>query len=121
MSNNETWIDTAEKIALFRNQGKGDDATRLLEISPTNRTIAGRKQAILLATLRFAASYYTNLYPENKTSYIWIDQLCDNIEEYQLTLDGEQNSRRQFIKVAIGNIIGMFKAKAGDKSEVITK
>lgn len=121
MSNNETWIDTAEKIALFRNQGKGGDAARLLEISPTNRTIAGRKQAVLLATLRFSASYYKTLYPAVKTSYVWIDDLCDIIESYQLTINGEQNSRRQAIKVMVANAIQFFKGGKKDNVEGITQ
>lgn len=119
MSYQENWIENAEKYALFLNEGEGGEAIELLKISPTNRTIAGRRQAVILATLRFAGTYYRTIYPENKKSYKWIDDLCDNIEEYQLTLDGEQNSRRQFIKVAIANIAGMFKGK-NEKADPVT-
>lgn len=117
---NETWIETAEKIALFRNQGKGGDAARLLEISQTNRTIASREQAVVLATLRFAADYYAKLRPEKK-GYQWLGELCDNIERYQLTLDGEQNSRRQFMRVAISSISQFLKGNKNNNSENVTQ
>jgi hypothetical protein len=118
VSNAESWIENAEKYALFLNEGDNGEAGELLKISPTNRTIAGRKQAIILATLRFAGDYFETLYPDNKKSYKWINNLCDTIETYQLTLDGEQNSRRQFIKVAIANLMNMFKGKNKDVESV---
>jgi hypothetical protein len=121
MSNQESWIENAEKYALFLNEGDSGEAGKLLEISPSNRTIAGRKQAVILATLRFAGKYYRSLYPDKPKSYEWIDDLCDNIEEYQLTLDGEQNSRRQFIKTVIGKAINMFKGNNKNNQEVMTK
>lgn len=121
MSNQESWIENAEKYALFLNEGEGGEAIELLKISPTNRTIAGRRQAVILATLRFAGNYYRTLYPLKETSYRWIHDLCDNIEEYQLTLDGEQNSRRQFIKTIIGNAVNFMKGGKNQNIEGVTK
>ena len=118
---NQSWVDDAEKYALFLNENGGGEAGKLLEISPTNRTIVGRKQAVILATLRFAAQYYTGIYPDKKNSYQWLNSIADIVEEYQLTIDGEQNSRRQFMKVAIANIAGMFKGNNVKAENAITK
>jgi hypothetical protein len=121
MSTPEQWIENAESNALFLNEGEGDGSGKLLEISPSNRTIANRKQAVILATLRFAGNYYRSIYPEREDSYKWIHDLCDNIEEYQLTMDGEQNSRRQFIKVQIAHIASLFNRDKNNKVDPVTK
>ena len=119
MSENKLWIETAENIALFRNQGKGGDASRLLEMTPTNRTIAGKEQAVIMACIRFAGLYYESLYPEKK-KYTYLNALCDIIEGYQLTMSGEENSRRQFMKVSIASIMREQMNRKGEKAEDIT-
>lgn len=118
MSTNEQWIENAERMALFVNENETGVETELLKISPTNRTVAGKKQAQILATLRFAASYYTSIYPERPKSYVWIGELADIIEQYQLTMDGEQNSRRQFMKVMIAKFMNIFRGARGVNNEM---
>lgn len=115
---NEQWIENAERLALFVNENESGVETELLKISATNRTIAGKNQARILATLRFAASYYMSIYPEKPRSYAWIGELADIIEQYQLTLDGEQNSRRQFMKVMIAKFMNIFRGARGVNSDM---
>jgi hypothetical protein len=100
----ETWIQTAEKITLFRNQGRGAEPARLLEISPTNRIIADTSQGIILMVGRYTSRYMSSLYPDNKTKYSWIANGYDDVEEHQLTING--TSREQFMKVAIAQYQG---------------
>ena len=95
----ESWVQTAEKIILFRNQNRGGDAARLLEISPTNRNLIDREQAVIFSVLRFTASYTKSLYPENKQKWAWLDNLVDMLEEHQLTI--EKDSRLDFMKTVI--------------------
>ena len=95
----ETWIQTAEKITLFKNQGRGAEAARLLEISPTNRVLIDRTQAIILLVGRLQARRMTKLYPDNKIKWDFQTQILDDVEEHQLTMNGL--SREQFMKMGI--------------------
>ena len=106
----ENWAEQAEEIALdlFSKMDSNSESARLLEISPTNRTIVGDEQASVLATLRYASLYYRALYQGEPDKYKHLDDLCDIVEQYTLTLDGEQNSRRQFIKVQMAKMAAMF-------------
>lgn len=100
----ENWIETAEKITLFRNQGRGAEPARLLEISPTNRILVDTDQAVLLLINRTVSSRVRSYYPDNKSKYLYTTQIPDNVEEHQLTMDGK--SREQFMKVAIAQYQG---------------
>jgi hypothetical protein len=120
MSNNEQWIENAENAALFINESESGGENQLLEISPTNRTIAGKKQAVILATIRFAERYFNTIDPVKTDRYSWMGDLCDIVEEYQLTLDGEQNSRRQFIKVMMAKVMNILRGSKEQGAEIKT-
>lgn len=115
----DKWLENAEDIVLFSNQGQGADATRLLEIGPVNRTIVDDNQAYGLLVLRMAARYFRRINPpvENKLKpgeflpdkYKYLDDDCDSIEAYQQTMVGETNSRIQFMKVAIEQAQGLLR------------
>lgn len=100
----ETWIQTAEKITLFKNQGRGAEAARLLEISPTNRILIDRNQAIILLIARLQARHFEKLYPDNKVKWDFLTRILDDVEEHQLTMNGL--SREQFMKTAIAQYQG---------------
>lgn len=120
----EEWAAQSEEIALqlLSDMSASGGAYQLLLMSNTNRTIISRKQAIILATLRFAANYYRSLYPKKKDSYKWIDDLCDIIEGYQLTMVGDDNSRRQFMKVEMARLASMVnRDKKNEKPEDVIK
>jgi hypothetical protein len=108
----ETWIQQQEKNILFRNQSRGADANRLLEIGRVNRTIIDRDQAILLMVGRVISRRMKSLYTD-KNKYQWIDDICDLVESHQQTMSGETNSRIQFMKVAIAQ----FAAKLSDMAK----
>lgn len=112
----ETWVEKAEDFMLFGQHDDGGDISKLLEMTPTNRTIAGKEQAVILANLRFRANYFTRVSP----GYEYLNIVCDIVEGYQLTMDGEQNSRRQFMKASIGRAINKLMGK-NNKSEDILK
>lgn len=85
----KTWIQEQKENRLFRGSGRGGDASKMLDISPTNRIInadQGRK----LTACRFLTSLL-----EVKC----INELADLVEHAQLCVDGK--SREQFMKVAI--------------------
>jgi hypothetical protein len=119
MAGEETWIQTAEKITLFRNQGRGAEAARLLEISPTNRIIIDRNQAIILMVNRVIQNRMTKLYPDDKFKYTWITGILDGVEEHQLTIDGK--SREQFMKVAIAQYQGQNAKQKGEMESYLNK
>lgn len=114
----EKWAEEAEEIAedLLSNDEADAGVSKLLEISPTNRTIATRDQAIVLATLRFAGYHYKKLYA-NPDYYGYFDFLADTVESYQLTVSGEENSRRQFMKTWVARATNIFKFRRGDTLE----
>lgn len=115
----DKWIENAEDIVLFSNQGQGAEAIRLLEIGPVNRTIVDENQAYGLLVLRMAARYFRKMYPAEvdtkkpgeilPSKYKYLDDDCDSIEAYQQTMVGETNSRIQFMKVAIEQAQGILR------------
>jgi hypothetical protein len=115
--NEETWIQQAEKIYLFRNTGKGAEAARLLEISSTNRILIDRNQAIILMVGRLQTRRMVNLYKDGKYSHS--DSILNDVEEHQLTMDGK--SREQFMKVAIAQYQGGNQNKAKAEMENLVK
>ncbi len=100
----ETWIEEQENAIIFDESGNsgGAEASRLLEISPTNRIIVNSDQAKLLMVLRMAAMRFRKWYFDTD-KYKYIDDVANMIEEHQLTLEGE--SRFQFSRVAIAQYI----------------
>lgn len=99
------WLENAEEQVFIEESENGKDpAERLLEISSTNRTIATREQGIILAGIRITADYY-NCLSKIPRRYDYLNRWCDFIEAYQLTMDGEQNSRRQFIRVLSAQLV----------------
>lgn len=115
----EKWIENAEDLVLFSNQGQGAEAIRLLEIGPVNRTIVDENQAYGLLVLRMAARYFRKINlplvnPDKPGEYLpdrykYLDDDCDSIEAYQQTMVGETNSRIQFMKVAIEQAQGILR------------
>jgi len=100
----KTWIQEQKENRLFRGSGKGGDAIKMLEISPTNRIISpvqGRKLT--------AARYINKL-----LGITCINELCDLVEAAQLCVDAK--SRSDFMKVAIEQWQG--KVAAGRKFSV---
>lgn len=119
MSGEETWIARAEKITLFRNQGKGSEAVRLLEISPTNRIIIDRHQALVLLAARTGAMRFRSHYSVDKSKWAWMDNMCNILEEHQLTFAG--TSREQFMKVAIAQFQGMVSKAKNEVENFVSK
>lgn len=100
----KTWIQEQKENKLFRGSGHGSDASRMLEISPTNRILSasqGRK---------FTSARYLN----DLLGITAIADLCDMLETAQLCVDAE--SRQNYMKVAIEQWQG--KVAAGRKFSV---
>lgn len=118
MSSEESWAEQAENKALFESDDEAADLAQLLEISPTNRTIANANQARLLASLRYVAWHFAgkNKIKQSK-DYAGMGFLADTVEAYQLTLAGEYNSRVQFIKAYIGKILASMTGKTQKPEE----
>lgn len=114
----EQWIENAEKnMNFFRNIGKGAEAARLLEISPTNRILVDRDQAVLLMVVRLMAGRFGSYYPDTD-QYKWINDEDDMIEEHQLTIEGK--SRLQFMQTAIAQVQNTMN-RVKHEAEVLTK
>lgn len=122
----DRWLDNAESMLLFSPSGDGADATKLLEIGPVNRTIRDDDQAYNLMVLRMMAHYYKSLEKPRTDNdgnitgpvpFEWINQAADLVESYQQTMEGETNSRVQYMKVAMSqvkNILSEAKQHLGD-------
>jgi hypothetical protein len=117
MSDQETWVQTQENLILFKNKGEQNNAGRLLEISPTNRTIISRDQGVTLAVLNFTHNYFRKLYPDQPIRYSWLKDVRVNVEEYQQTMAGETNSRIQFIKTTVAEFQALWNKATGGKKQ----
>lgn len=85
----KTWIEEQKANRLFRGGGRGGDAQKMLEHSPTNKYVSqgqGRKTT-------------SARYIGEAMGIFSIGHLCDMIEQTQLCVDGR--SRDNFMKVAI--------------------
>ena len=83
------WIEDQKKNQLLRGHGQGTDASRMLEISNTNRYV-NSVQAKKLTSVRFLGKLL---------GIQCYDELADLVESAELCVDGR--SRADFMKVAI--------------------
>jgi len=83
------WIEEQKKNVLFRQKASGGDASRMLEISPTNRYI-NSSQAKRLTSARYIGELL---------GVKCYNELADLVEKAELCVDGR--SRADYMKVAI--------------------
>jgi len=135
-----TWAQKAEEnIELFTNAEKSGDAARMLEITPANRILINREQAVILQIGRLMQSRFMHVrsgvhwgievskpvVSDNPTSiskankYLWIKELLDNVELHQATLDAK--TRSDFKEVAISQGIAAMKKIKGELNNLAVK
>jgi len=83
------WIEEQKKNQLYRGHGQGSDASRMLDISATNRYI-NIIQAKRLTSVRFLGKLL---------GVQCLDELADLVENAELCVEGR--SRNDYMKVAI--------------------
>lgn len=85
----EEWRQQQEQNALYKlSEGEGI-LKPFLEVGHANR-IHSVEQAKLLSTLRGVSRW-------RGKAWKWIDDFCDSVEDYQLTIGAPVNSRTQLL------------------------
>ena len=135
-----TWAQKAEEnIELFTNAGKGAEAARMLEITPANRILVDREQAIILQIGRLMQSRFMGLKYINRwgitvispsveigiqekekvNKYQWIEEILNGVEEHQATI--EARTRSDFKEVAIAQGIGLVNKVKGELGNLASR
>jgi len=106
----DKWLDQSEQIMFSNAGGNMVDANELLKTGPVNKTIVDEFQATSLIVARIASDRLCRLHeddPDGFNPYDWTKVYPDLTEQYQQTMNGETNSRVQFIKLGMAQIQNM--------------
>lgn len=86
----KTWIEEQKALrGIFRGGGRGNDADRMLEKSPANRSLTARQNKLIITCRTLDVVMGTTC----------MSELCDYVEYAQLVTDAQ--SRKDFMRVAI--------------------
>jgi len=91
MAEMSEWVEAAENNFLLRQRSNKAQADKMLQWGHGNR-ILSPEQSGMVATMRAARSLLGD-------AFGWLVDICDAVEDYQLTVGKAVNSRDQFIDV----------------------